>query len=451
MKYILLSFIILIFTSHIAQAQNEMKARLEYEDAEVAFQNRDFRKTLEHLNNTEKLLGTWTAKTGYLKTLALDYITNYASQWDESHTDLSRNVEQYMKYANDNSDKVDLDKVREIYAIEKRLDFAKKKKTFEADAEYRAGKEAYESKNYNLAMTYYLNAAEKNNTRAMDEISDMYRDGVGFEVDGQKALEWDTKASELGDPISTTDIGIMYLNGKGVTKDYKKALEYLNIGADYGIGYAFSKIGFMHTLGYGVTRNYQEALNWYSKAVDKGDSEGMLRTGLSYYLGTAVEQNYPEAINWFKKAGDKQPYGIFLIGEIYLHGYGVEKNEAEALKWFKRSADTGTPYHMFVVGNMYFDGKGTTQNYQTALDWYKKAIENKLKNGGIKNSTVYLNMGTCYFNLKNYPQSIEWYIKAYETGESKVTGTAKEMIAKIYDEGLGVEKDRRKAREWRNR
>ncbi|PRD49401.1 tetratricopeptide repeat protein [Sphingobacterium haloxyli] len=448
MKHILFTFIILIFTSHLAQAQNEIKARLEYEDSEVAFQNKDYQKAILHLDNAEKLLGTWTAKTGYLKIIALDHIIDYAIEWGDNLTDLSRNVEQYMKYVNQSSDKVDLDKVREIYAIEKRVDFAKKKKEFELDADYKAGKDAYENKDYNLAMTHYLNAAKKNNTRAMDQISDMYRDGVGFEVDYQKSLEWDTKGSELGDPICTSDIGNMYLAANGVAQDYKKALEHLSMGADYGIGYAISRIGYMHSWGYGITRNFQEAFNWFSKAVIKGDPQGMLYMGHFYYTGTGVEQNYSEAINWFKKSGN--PFGFFKIGEAYLNGYGVEKNDAEALKWYKRAADSGDPYYTIVVGNMYFEGKGTTQNYQTALDWYNKAFENKLENGEVKNSSLYLTMGTCHFELKNYSQSMEWYTKAYETGESEA-GTAKEMIAKMYEEGLGVEKDKRKAREWRNK
>src|SRR5690606_3589664 len=282
MKHILLSFIILILTIHFAQAQNDMKARLEYEDAETAFQKGEYRKAIDHLNQTEKLLGMWTAKTGYLKTIALDIIIDYAGDWNDNLTALSQNVDQYMKYANQNSDKVELEKVREIYAIEKRLNFAKKKRDSESDSDYKAAKEAYDNKNYSLAMTHYLNAANKNNTRAMDKISDMYRDGIGFRVDYQKSLEWDTKAFELGDPISASDIGDMYFYGYGVTKDYKKALDYLHMGADYGSGYAMAVIGRMYGSGFGDTRTYQEAVAWISKAVDKGSSEGRFRMAIAY-------------------------------------------------------------------------------------------------------------------------------------------------------------------------
>lgn len=63
--------IVFILLSLMGFAQNDMKARMEYEDAEIAYQNGKYSEAISHLETAEKLLGKATGKTRYLLVLAL--------------------------------------------------------------------------------------------------------------------------------------------------------------------------------------------------------------------------------------------------------------------------------------------------------------------------------------------------------------------------------------------
>ncbi len=56
----LYTFLILLYAFTFAQAQNDLKARLEFEEAEKAFSEENYETALKHLNETEKELGRWT-------------------------------------------------------------------------------------------------------------------------------------------------------------------------------------------------------------------------------------------------------------------------------------------------------------------------------------------------------------------------------------------------------
>ena len=55
----------------------------------------------------------------------------------------------------------------------------------------------YIHEDYDAAMNWYLNAADKDNTEAMKEIANMYRNGIGVERDPDKAEAWNSKEREI--------------------------------------------------------------------------------------------------------------------------------------------------------------------------------------------------------------------------------------------------------------
>jgi TPR repeat protein len=300
-KLLLIITLMVFSTGSLFAQNNDIKARIEYEDAETAFQNKEYQKVITHLTEAEKHLGFWTAKIGYLKIITLDKIVNYGSSWNDNTAELYRQVKEYMSYADKNADKVDLDRMRELYKIEKKINYTKQRNEWEQMPEYKSGKEAYDNKNYEEAINLYKKAANKGNVRAMVLIGNLYREGKE------------------------------------------------------------------------IPQNYQEAMSWYKKAGNEGDS-----------------------------------YSLARIGDMYGDGLGVNQDYSEAIQWYKKAADRGNITQMFYIA--YF-----------------------------------------YYKLKNYTQAMEWYKKYYEVGNINAKNTAKEWIAKMYEEGLGVEKDINKAKEWRNK
>jgi TPR repeat protein len=413
-KIILTTVMVLGFVVQGFAQNNDMKARMEFEDAETAYQNGDYEKTITHLTEAEKLLGFWTAKVAYLKIIVLDRIIDYGQEWNDNMAELYRQVKEYMKYANKSPDKIDTDKMREVYAIEKRIDGRKQEKEWEEMFEYKKGMEAFDNKNYEEAMSWFEKAADKGNAGGINDIGYLYHYGYGVKQNYTEAMKWYKKAVDKGNPSAIGNIGSMYLKGEGVVKDYQEAVNWYKKVADRGIAVSMSLIGKLyHTGGNGVTQNYQEAMNWYKKAADKGNVSAMNNIGTLYFKGEGVTQNYQEAMNWYRKAAGK-----------------------------------GNVSAMYEMGNMFRIGAGISKNYTEAINWYEKAI-----NAGYDyKAGAMANIGYCYFQLQNYTKSMEWYKKAYEVaGDADTKRIAKNWIAKMYEEGLGVEKDKKLAKEWQNK
>lgn len=65
-------------------------------------------------------------------------------------------------------------------------------------------------------------------------------------------------------------LGALYEAGKGVDKDMTKAVDYMTKAADMGYGAAECALADMYYEGRGVEQNYEKAVEWYSKAYAQG-------------------------------------------------------------------------------------------------------------------------------------------------------------------------------------
>ncbi len=114
-KLLLIISFIAFSTSNIFAQNNDMKARIEFEDAETAYQNQDYSKAITHLESAEKLLGKPTSKTRYLLILAL----NKNLPQDYEYQDLEK-IKKLSKHYIDNYT-TDTEKYRDIYQISNNL------------------------------------------------------------------------------------------------------------------------------------------------------------------------------------------------------------------------------------------------------------------------------------------------------------------------------------------
>lgn len=96
MKKLIYITLLLAFT--FTYAQNDMKARLEFEEAETAFAAEDYEKALLHLTETEKLIGKWTPVVSFMKIETLFALVDTSSFGDPKMEPLYEEVTQYMKH-----------------------------------------------------------------------------------------------------------------------------------------------------------------------------------------------------------------------------------------------------------------------------------------------------------------------------------------------------------------
>ena len=112
---LIISFMLFSVGNTFAQ-NNDMKARMEFEDAETAYQNQDYSKAVTHLESAEKLLGKPTGKTRYLLILAL----KKRLPVDYEYKDLEK-LRSLTKHYIDNYT-TDTEKYRDIYDLSNNLD-----------------------------------------------------------------------------------------------------------------------------------------------------------------------------------------------------------------------------------------------------------------------------------------------------------------------------------------
>ena len=123
-----------------------------------------------------------------------------------------------------------------------------------------------------------------NDTSAMNNLGNMYRDGKivddkdrksGYE----KARECFEKAQKLGDLMALNNLGLLYLNGLGVKKDYEKAKEYFEKAAKVD-PMALNNLGILYMTGdvkgdtksvkKGVEKDLKKAREYFEQAVKLG-------------------------------------------------------------------------------------------------------------------------------------------------------------------------------------
>ena len=239
------------------------------------------------------------------------------------------------------------------------------------------------------------------------------------------------------------------------------------------------------------------AEEWYLKAAEQGHTEAQFRLGMMYFRGIGIYENWTKAREWLLKAADKgHTEAQYYIGDMYEFGmggqYGVDE-KPKAREYYLKAAEKGYAKAQFALGRMYRDGKGIIIDYMHPEEWrhdtrdYKKAEEWLLKAAEQGHASAQLNLGFLYKDGKgigaDYGKAMQWFLKAAEPRHFEennyleaiyddvwpngLSGTLKNEARKsftlkaemtqalalfqtgeMYEEGLGVNVDYRKALEF---
>lgn len=203
--------------------------------------------------------------------------------------------------------------------------------------------------NQDVALDYYTKAAELGNAEAMGDLGYRYWYGEnGAPEDRSKAMEWYIKAVELGD-VETMECfynsletekeqGEEEQNQKSSVEPFIKAAECL------GSVWAMYFLGDMYLKGVGAPQNDSEAAVWYTKAADQGNGNAMFCLGKLYHTGQGVPKDSSKAAEWFTKSAAIDSFwsykAMIQLGHMYLTGDGVPKDPSKAVEWYKKAPGT---------------------------------------------------------------------------------------------------------------
>ena len=98
--------------------------------------------------------------------------------------------------------------------------------------DFQDGLKAYQSGDYGRAAKIWKHLAHGGNRLAERQLGNMYRAGLGVEQDPQKALHWQRKAAEAGDPQAYADVAFLYQSGALGPPQLRKAYQWYSLAAD---------------------------------------------------------------------------------------------------------------------------------------------------------------------------------------------------------------------------
>ena len=208
--------------------------------------------------------------------------------------------------------------------------------TLAAQADFRAGLNAYDRGDFAGAYREWLPVAQRGDANAQFNIGLLYANGKGVARDARQAVEWYRKAAIQGVPAAEYNLGVMYANGDGVKRDVHEAVKWLQQAADHGISLGRDQLADLY--GGTVIQNYDRSLAIHKQEAASGDPTAQFDLALMYDLGRGVPRDYAQAMNWYRKAAD-QSYAPAMtnIGILYYNQEGVPRDLVQAYAWFVRA------------------------------------------------------------------------------------------------------------------
>jgi hypothetical protein len=161
--------------------------------------------------------------------------------------------------------------------------------------------------------------------------------------------------------------------------------------------------------GKDTAMDVHEAAHWFTIAADKGVADAHHKLGVLYALGVGVVKDYAKAFEHTQKAANqglvKSTYNLAIF---YANGVGTAPDDLKATEYLEIAVNHGDAKAMNKLAWFLEHGIGIQQDCKKAADLYRRSFIKNAENPDP------------YFNL-----------------------------ARLYDEGLGVEKDEGKAGQLR--
>lgn len=198
----------------------------------------------------------------------------------------------------------------------------------------------------------------------------------------------------------------------------------------------------------GETDEARQKLEALAASAVRGNMQAAYEMGRAFHLGTApARQDFTRAFRLYQLAAGAEHAGAqFHLGMLYSTGNGIPYRarrgiggfsnlkrayNVEAAKWYEKAADNGHGEAAFYLGNLYAAGSiDLKQDYKLALKWYREA--DSLGNIDALNNLGYLHdegLGVRRDRVK----ARDYYTRAAEAGHAG----AQMNLSAYYFEGLG--------------
>lgn len=138
-------------------------------------------------------------------------------------------------------------------------------------AEYAKGRDAYDSGDYETALSEWQTLAESGDADAQFGMGLLYSNGFGVPLDDDEALKWYKLAADQDHGMAANNLGVMYANGWGVPQSDEEAFRWYSLAAEHGVIDAQIVLAERFASGFGVTPDNVQAHKWLGIAAALGD------------------------------------------------------------------------------------------------------------------------------------------------------------------------------------
>jgi len=165
---------------------------------------------------------------------------------------------------------------------------------------------------------------------------------VGSEETAERAFNTMRASAIQGHNKAIVEIGNYYRDGVGTAVSHKNAAFWYKVGVERGSLVAMGNYANLLRKGQGVEQNLSEAVALLRKAAAKGSLWATNELGRMYQSGEEVPKNLISAREFFLKAADKNyQWSQYNLGQIYEKGDGVEVDKNQAIEWYKKASEQG--------------------------------------------------------------------------------------------------------------
>lgn len=258
---------------------------------------------------------------------------------------------------------------------------------------------------------------------AQYRLGDCFYNGIGVNVDFQKACYWFEKAAEQGNIDAQYKLGLCYYHGNGLDKDYEKARLWYEKAAEQGNECSQINLAGIYEKGEGVERDYEKAAFWYKTAGEQGTflSKSGWFSIVANGLGDIIEKdskralllavNAIEAIEPTKRYTKLYALLFLYLGNEYERGIFLKKDYEKAIYWYTKAAEAGNVNAQLSLSDIYFEGRGIKKNLEKAEYWTLKAQE---LGGGVQTDRLYKIHNSIRYGHAD--DNISWVVNCAERG-----------------------------------
>ena len=170
-------------------------------------------------------------------------------------------------------------------------------------------------------------------------------------------------------------------------------------------------------------RQQEHCLHWLRKSVDQGFAPAMVEMGYNYANGReGIAADMGRAVELFHRAADQEnDEARCLLGMIYAEGRGVEADAAEALRWIEKPLKKGLGQAWLTRGRIY-EACGDAEGFRKAMECYRRAAE-----------------------PHQWDPVLPWL---EPLPNCRFYGEAAYHVGRLYNDGIGVDRDDREAAQW---